>query len=46
VDVAGARRAGLDCALVLTGGTTREAADAAELQPTFVAESLSALVLE
>ena len=30
VDVAGARRAGLDSALVLTGGTTREEADAAE----------------
>ena len=44
VDVAGARRAGLDSALVLTGGTTREEADAAELQPTFVADSLGALV--
>jgi len=45
VDVAGARRAGLDSALVLTGGTTREQADAAELRPTHVADSLGALVL-
>ena len=45
VDVAGARRAGLDSALVLTGGTTREQADAAELKPTHVADSLAALVL-
>jgi HAD superfamily hydrolase (TIGR01450 family) len=45
VDVAGARRAGLDSALVLTGGTTREAADAADPRPTRVADSLAALVL-
>ena len=45
VDVAGARRAGLDSALVLTGGTTREAADAADPKPTHVADSLGALVL-
>jgi HAD superfamily hydrolase (TIGR01450 family) len=45
VDVAGARRAGLDSALVLTGGTTREAADAADPRPTHVADSLAALVL-
>jgi HAD superfamily hydrolase (TIGR01450 family) len=45
VDVAGARRAGLDSALVLTGGTTREAADAADPKPTHVADSLAALVL-
>ena len=45
VDVAGARRAGLDSALVLTGGTTREQADAAELRPTHVADSLASLVL-
>jgi HAD superfamily hydrolase (TIGR01450 family) len=45
VDVAGARRAGLDSALVLTGGTTREAATAADPQPTHVADSLAALVL-
>ena len=45
VDVAGARRAGLDSALVLTGGTDRAQADAAEPRPTHVAESLGALVL-
>jgi HAD superfamily hydrolase (TIGR01450 family) len=45
VDIAGARRAGLDSALVLTGGTTREAADAADPKPTHVADSLAALVL-
>ena len=45
VDVAGARRAGLDSALVLTGATTREQADAAQPRPTHVAESLGALVL-
>jgi HAD superfamily hydrolase (TIGR01450 family) len=44
-DVAGARRAGLDSALVLTGGTSREAADAADPRPTHVADSLAALVL-
>jgi glycerol-1-phosphatase len=45
VDVAGARRAGLDSALVLTGGTSRADADAADPKPTHVAESLAALVL-
>jgi HAD superfamily hydrolase (TIGR01450 family) len=45
IDVAGARRAGLDSALVLTGGTTRAEADAADPRPTFVADSLAALVL-
>jgi HAD superfamily hydrolase (TIGR01450 family) len=45
VDIAGARRAGLDSALVLTGGTAREAADAADPRPTYVADSLAALVL-
>jgi ribonucleotide monophosphatase NagD (HAD superfamily) len=44
-DVAGARRAGLDQALVLTGATTREQADAADPRPTLVADSLAALVL-
>ena len=39
VDVAGARRAGLDSALVLTGGTTREQADAAQPKPTHVADA-------
>ena len=45
VDVAGARRAGIDSALVLTGGSTREQADAADPKPTHVADSLAALVL-
>ncbi len=45
VDVAGARRAGLDSALVLTGATTRAQADAAQPRPTHVADSLGALVL-
>jgi HAD superfamily hydrolase (TIGR01450 family) len=44
-DVAGARRAGLDSALVLTGGTSRAAAEAADPKPTHVADSLGALVL-
>jgi HAD superfamily hydrolase (TIGR01450 family) len=44
VDIAGARRAGIDSALVLTGGTTREQADAADPRPTIVADSLAALV--
>jgi HAD superfamily hydrolase (TIGR01450 family) len=46
VDVAGARRAGIDSALVLTGGTSRAEADAADPRPTYVAESLAALVTE
>jgi HAD superfamily hydrolase (TIGR01450 family) len=45
VDVVGARRAGIDSALVLTGVTTRIEADAADPRPTHVAESLGALVL-
>jgi len=45
VDVAGARRAGMDSALVLTGASTRAEADAAEEPPTHVADSLAALVL-
>jgi HAD superfamily hydrolase (TIGR01450 family) len=45
VDVAGARRAGLDSALVLTGTTSRAEAAAADPRPTHVAESLAALVL-
>jgi len=44
-DVEGARRAGLDQALVLTGATSREIADAADPPPTLVASSLAALVL-
>jgi len=46
VDVAGARRAGLDSALVLTGGTSRAEADAADPKPTHIADSLAALVLD
>jgi HAD superfamily hydrolase (TIGR01450 family) len=45
VDVEGARRAGLDSALVLTGVATRAQAEAADPRPTYVAESLHALVL-
>jgi HAD superfamily hydrolase (TIGR01450 family) len=45
IDVAGARRAGLDSALVLTGSTTRDEARAADPSPTHVAASLAALVL-
>ena len=45
IDVAGARRAGLDSALVLTGGTSRSDADASDPRPTFIADSLAALVL-
>lgn len=47
-DVAGARRAGLDSALVLTGATDTAEVTGAEKQtdgPTFVADSLAALVL-
>ncbi len=46
IDVLGARRAGMDSALVLTGGATRAQADAADPKPTHVAESLAALVLQ
>jgi HAD superfamily hydrolase (TIGR01450 family) len=45
IDVAGARRAGIDSALVLTGVTLRAEASAADPQPTHVADSLGALVL-
>src|SRR3954469_8251958 len=45
VDVAGARRAGMDSALVLTGATSRSQAGAADPPPTHVADSLAALVL-
>jgi HAD superfamily hydrolase (TIGR01450 family) len=45
VDVAGARRAGLDSALVLSGGTGRAEAGAADPQPTHVADTLGALAL-
>jgi HAD superfamily hydrolase (TIGR01450 family) len=45
VDVAGARHAGMDSALVLTGATTRAEADAADPRPTYVSDSLARLVL-
>src|SRR4051794_31643807 len=46
IDIAGARRAGLDSALVLTGGTTRGEAEAADPKPTHIADSLAKLVLQ
>ncbi len=46
IDVLGARRAGMDSALVLTGGTSRAQADGADPKPTLVAQSLAALVLQ
>jgi HAD superfamily hydrolase (TIGR01450 family) len=45
IDVAGARRAGIDAALVLTGITSSAEADAANPRPAHVADSLAALVL-
>jgi glycerol-1-phosphatase len=45
VDVAGARHAGMDSALVLTGATSRAEANAADPRPTYVSESLATLVL-
>ena len=44
-DVAGARRAGFDAALVLGGASTREDANGADPAPTHIAESLAHLVL-
>jgi HAD superfamily hydrolase (TIGR01450 family) len=44
-DIEGARRVGIDAALVLTGVTSREQADALAVRPTYVADSLAALVL-
>ena len=44
-DAAGARAAGLDCAIVFTGATTAAEAQAADPAPTFVAASLAELVL-
>ena len=45
-DIAGARRAGIDALLVLTGISTRAEAEGTpqELQPTYVAEDLGALL--
>jgi HAD superfamily hydrolase (TIGR01450 family) len=45
LDVAGARGAGLDTALVLTGSSTRAQVAEADPPPTHVAESLADLVL-
>jgi HAD superfamily hydrolase (TIGR01450 family) len=45
IDVAGARRAGIDAALLLSGIGTRAEADAANPRPRHVADSLAALVL-
>lgn len=45
VDVLGAKRAGLDSALVLTGATARGDVDGAKPAPTHVADSLAALLL-
>jgi HAD superfamily hydrolase (TIGR01450 family) len=45
VDAAGARAAGLDIAIVLTGATTAAEAVAADPAPTLVADSLADLVL-
>jgi len=44
IDIEGARRAGIDSALVLTGGTSRAEAEAADPRPTFIADSLASLV--
>jgi HAD superfamily hydrolase (TIGR01450 family) len=44
-DVLGAKRAGLDSALVLTGATERGQVDGATPAPTHVADSLAALLL-
>lgn len=45
VDVVGAKRAGLDSALVLTGATSSADAERAQPKPTHVADSVAALVL-
>ena len=45
IDVAGARRAGMDSALLLSGSTSRVEAEGAEPRPTYVSESLARLVL-
>jgi HAD superfamily hydrolase (TIGR01450 family) len=44
-DIAGAQRAGIHSALVLTGVTTRTQAEEAMPKPTYVADSLASLVL-
>jgi len=45
IDVVGAHRAGLDSALVLTGGAPHTAVDAVDPTPTHVAESFATLLL-
>jgi glycerol-1-phosphatase len=45
VDVLGAKRAGMDAALVLTGATSAADAERAQPKPKLVADSLGALVL-
>jgi glycerol-1-phosphatase len=45
-DASGARAAGLDCAIVLTGATSPDEARAADPPPTHVAASLAELVLD
>jgi len=44
-DIEGGRRAGLDTALLLTGVSDRAIAAQSPIQPTWIAESLAALVL-
>jgi glycerol 3-phosphatase-2 len=44
-DAAGARAAGIDCAIVLTGATSADEAHAADPPPTRIAASLAELVL-
>lgn len=44
-DLAAATAAGLDCAIVLSGVTSREEADAADPAPVAIAETLSELVI-
>jgi HAD superfamily hydrolase (TIGR01450 family) len=44
-DVVGARRAGIDSALLLSGATARAEAEAADPRPTHLADSLAVLVL-
>ena len=44
-DIAAAAKANVDAALVLTGGATREEADAADPKPVAVSDTLAELVL-
>ncbi len=45
-DIAGARALGWDSLLVLSGATTNEEAEAADLRPTYVGRDVSALLLD